>query len=95
MERSAPTSWILFVRGQGARSLEAIRAVRKACDAAPGGPIPLMVIDVFRSPDLAEKHRVVATPTLLTKHLGGEKRLVGDVCEGSLRRHLEAALHVR
>lgn len=80
--------WLLFVRGQGARSLEAIRAAHRASTQAPGGPHSLTVIDVFREPALAAKHRVVATPTLLTRRAGTEARLVGDVCDESVRVHL-------
>ena len=90
MDCDAP-GWLLFVRGQGARSLEAIRAVRKASNEAAGGPHALTVIDVFREPGLAEKHRVVATPTLLTRLAGTEARLVGDVSDESLRQHLGGA----
>lgn len=90
MDHEAP-SWLLFVRGQGARSLEAIRAVRKASNEAAGGPHALKVIDVFREPHLAAKYRVVATPTLVTWLAGLEARLVGDVCGDSLRQHLGGA----
>jgi circadian clock protein KaiB len=88
---SDASGWLLFVRGQGARSLEAIRAVRKASHEAPGAPHVLKVIDVFREPELAEKYRVVATPTLVTQRAGSETRLVGDVCGESLRQHLGGA----
>ena len=90
MDSDAP-GWLLFVRGQGARSLEAIRAVRKASTEAPGGPHSLRVIDVFREPGLAEKYRVVATPTLVTRRAGAEARLVGNVSDESLRQHLGGA----
>lgn len=83
-----PPGWLLFVRGQGARSLEAIRAVRKASNEAPGGPPAFKVIDVFQEPELAEKHRVIATPTLVTRLAGSEARLVGNVSDESLRQHL-------
>jgi len=92
MDRDTPL-WLLFVRGQGARSLEAIRAVRKASDHTPGGPHHLKVIDVFQEPALAEKYRVVATPTLVTRLAGAEARLVGNVSDESLRQHLEGSDH--
>ena len=87
MDCEAP-GWLLFVRGKGARSLEAIRAVRKACNEVHGGPHALKVIDVFREPELAERYRVVATPTLVTRRAGSEARLVGNVSDDSLRQHL-------
>jgi circadian clock protein KaiB len=90
MDCGAP-GWVLFVRGQGARSLEAIRAVCKASHETPGGPHILKVIDVFQEPELAEKYRVVATPTLVTRRAGLEARLVGNVSDESLRQHLGGA----
>jgi hypothetical protein len=85
---------LLFVRGNGARAVDAIRAVRKVCAAAEGGARSLRVIDVFNQLDLVEKYRVIATPTLLT--LGGvrERRLVGDMSEQNLINHFEGGGHV-
>lgn len=82
-----PLSLLLFIRGQSARSTDAIRAVRHACDNASGGSPSLRVIDVFTQPELAERYRVIATPTLLT--LGGksERRTVGNMSEQALRHH--------
>lgn len=79
------------MRGCGARSLDAIRAVRRACDASGSAPHSLRIIDVFNEPALVEKYRVIATPTLVT--LGGsyERRLVGNVSEQGVRAHFELA----
>src|SRR5690606_14427966 len=89
MEALDPRQLLLFVRGDGARSVEAIRAVRRVCSAA-GGRRSLEVIDVFNEPALVEKYRVVATPTLVT--LGGvrERRLVGIISEQNVQDHFAA-----
>lgn len=84
-----PLDLLLFVRGCGARSLDAIRAVRRACDAPGSAPHSLRIIDVFNEPALVARYRVVATPTLVTVGGSHERRLVGDVSEQSLRAHLE------
>jgi circadian clock protein KaiB len=84
-----PLDLLLFVRGCGARSLDAIRAVRRACDAPGGAPHSLRIVDVFNEPALVEKYRVIATPTLVTLDGSHERRLVGDVSEQSLRAHFE------
>lgn len=81
---------LLFVRGNGARSVDAIRAVRHACDTTSGGPPSLKIIDVFMQPELAEKYRVIATPTLLTLGGSSERRIVGNMTEQALRHHLGA-----
>jgi len=81
-------SFLLFVRGNGARSLDAIRAVRKACAAAVAAP-SLQVIDVFTEPKMAAKYRVIATPTLLTVGGSSERRLVGSMSEENVREQLK------
>jgi circadian clock protein KaiB len=80
----------LFVRGNAARSSDAIRVVRKTCDALHSGKPALHVIDVFQEPELVEKYHVVATPTLVTLTEGAERRLVGDVSEAQVRACLAA-----
>ena len=72
--------WVLFVRGNTARSAIAIRAVRGACTAHAAGTVPaLRVVDVFQEPALAAEYNVVATPTLVTHGSEGERRWVGEV----------------
>lgn len=83
MDRDAP-GWLLFVTDQGVRSLVAIRAVGKASLKLAGGPHVVQVIDVSREPELAEKYRVVATPTLVVRVAGSEARLVGDASDERL-----------
>jgi circadian clock protein KaiB len=85
-------SFLLFVRGTGARSLDAIRTVRRACAAnvAANAAAPsLTVIDVFTEPKMAEKYRVIATPTLLTVGGSSERRLVGSMSEENVRDQLK------
>jgi KaiB-like protein len=77
--------WMLFVRGNTARSASAIRAVRSACSAQSGLRAPaLRVVDVFQEPALAAEYKVVATPTLVARGCVGERRWVGEVSEAQL-----------
>jgi circadian clock protein KaiB len=84
---------LLFVRGNGARAVDAIRSVRKVCNATGGGPHSLRVIDVFNQPELVAKYRVIATPTLVTLGVH-ERRLVGDMSEQNVIDHFEGDGHV-
>jgi circadian clock protein KaiB len=84
---------LLFVRGNGAHAMNAIRAVRKACDTPGAGAHSLRVIDVFNQPELVEKYRVIATPTLVTLAGVRERRLVGDMSEQNLRDHFGGQSH--
>jgi circadian clock protein KaiB len=92
MPHGSPLQLLLFVRANAARSVDAIRSVRKACDADLTREKSLQVVDVFREPELAMKYRVIATPTLLSLNLDGksELRLVGDVSEGRVRDYFVA-----
>lgn len=77
--------WMLFVRSNTARSANAIRAVRSACNARPVASAPtLRVVDVFHEPALAAEYKVVATPTLVARGSEGERRWVGEVSEAQL-----------
>lgn len=84
---------LLFVRGNGARAVDAIVAVRKACEGRLGGPHSLRVIDVFNQPELASKYRVIATPTLISSRGRRERRLVGHMSEQNVRAHFESEAH--
>lgn len=81
---------LLFVRGCGALSQNAIRAVRRACDASGGAPRSLRIIDVYSEAALVAQYRVVATPTLVTLGRHREWRLVGDLSEQNVRAHFGA-----
>ena len=76
-----PFQLMLFVRGNTARSASTIHRVRGACDTFPNGARALRIVDVFQEPQLVQKYRVVATPTLVTVGRRGERRFVGDVSE--------------
>ena len=90
MPHGSPLQLLLFVRANAARSVDAIRSVRKACDADVTRAKSLHVVDVFREPELAMKYRVIATPTLLSLDGKSELRLVGDVSEGRVRDYFVA-----
>ena len=68
----------LFVTGHTIRSERAIRAVRQVCGPA-GDRYHLTVVDVLEHPELAETHRVIATPTLIRHAPVPVKRIIGDL----------------
>jgi circadian clock protein KaiB len=51
--------------GATAKSREALKCVRRQCDARVPGGYLLKVIDVYQQPELARIHQIVATPTLV------------------------------
>ena len=72
---------IFFIAGQSARSNAALSNLREALDTLDVGTFTLQVVDVLSSPDLAEEHLVLATPTLLKTAPGQSFRVVGDLSD--------------
>ncbi|MEQ9501389.1 MAG: circadian clock KaiB family protein [Deltaproteobacteria bacterium] len=74
----------LFVTGRTTHSQRAIQVARAlVADGAFKG-YALEVIDVVEQPEVAEEHRVLATPTLLCPPNLPVRRLLGDL--GDLTR---------
>lgn len=71
----------LFVAGMTPRSQRAIANLRRICDEQLAGRVDLSTIDIFQQPHLAEKHQVVAAPTLLRLEPLPVKRLIGDLSD--------------
>jgi circadian clock protein KaiB len=69
----------LYVAGPSARSALAIANLRRICDQLAGGEYRLEVIDILQSPARAKRSNVVATPTLIRRSPGPERRLIGDL----------------
>lgn len=80
----------LYVTGGTTRAHRAIVAVRRVCQEAYGEAYDLTVIDVLDRPDLAERDRVIATPTLVREFPPPARRVVGDPGDGvALRQGLD------
>lgn len=71
----------LFVAGMTPRSQRAIANLRRICDEQLAGRVDIATIDIFQQPHLAEKHQVVAAPTLLRLEPLPVKRLIGDLSD--------------
>lgn len=69
----------LCVSGMSPRSLEAIRAIRAICDEYLPGRHSLEIIDIYQHPELARRHDIVATPTLIKAAPAPLKRLLGTL----------------
>ncbi len=69
----------LFVTGLTPRSLEAIENVRALCEEHLKGHYELDVVDVYKEPEVAREHQVIAAPTLIKKLPLPLRRFVGDM----------------
>jgi circadian clock protein KaiB len=71
----------LYVTGSSARSETAIRNLERICKDELHGCYELEVIDVAKRPDLAEKDRILATPTLVKQLPPPLRRVIGDLSD--------------
>jgi circadian clock protein KaiB len=71
----------LFVSGASGSSAQAITNVRAICDAHLSGRYHLEIVDLNQEPVLAERHHVLATPTLVKDHPLPMRMLVGDMSD--------------
>ena len=73
----------LFVSGASGYSSQAITNVRAICDAHLSGRYHLAIVDLNQEPLLAERHHVLATPTLVKDHPPPRRMVVGDMSDHS------------
>lgn len=78
----------LCISGMTPRSRTALRNIKEICETHLKGHYQLDVIDLYQQPELAVKHQVIATPTLLKEVPPPLRQLIGDLSDtaGTLRR---------
>ena len=74
-------SLTLYVSGAAPRSAQALETVRRLCDEDLAGQVELQVVDIIDEPDLAERDRIVAVPTLVKRLPAPQRQLVGDLAD--------------
>lgn len=72
---------VLFVAGASPNSVKAISNIKSICDKYLKGNYILEIVDVYKSPEVAQKEQIIALPTLIKKRPDVERRLVGDMSE--------------
>ena len=80
-KKPAADEWILrlYVAGQSARSLAALRNLKTICDAHVAGRYRIEVIDLLKQPQLARGDQIVAVPTLVRHLPPPMKKIIGDL----------------
>ena len=69
----------LYIIGDRALSKKAITDVEKIVSEDLKDNCRLEIVDLLLNPKEAEKHNIIATPTLIRVHPKPEKRIVGDL----------------
>ena len=69
----------LYVAGQTPKSIAAIANLKKICEQHLSGRYNIEVIDLMKNPALAQRHQIVAIPTLIRQLPEPLKRIIGDL----------------
>lgn len=71
----------LYVAGKTARSERAIISLQHLCQRELAGRYRVEVIDVLEDPPAAERHKVLATPTVIKELPPPVRRVIGDMSQ--------------
>lgn len=76
-----PEFWSLrlYVAGQSAKCLAAVRNLNSFCEQHLAGRYRIEVIDLLENPRLARDHQILAIPTLVRKVPEPLRKIVGDL----------------
>jgi circadian clock protein KaiB len=70
----------LFVTGDSIRSERAVANLRRIC-ARQGARCELTIVDVLERPELAEREKILATPTVVRTRPLPRRRIIGDLSD--------------
>ncbi|MBW4592110.1 MAG: circadian clock protein KaiB [Brasilonema angustatum HA4187-MV1] len=71
----------LYVAGNTANSVRALKTLKNILEQEFQGVYALKVIDVLKSPQLAEEDKILATPTLSKILPPPVRRIIGDLSD--------------
>lgn len=71
----------LYVAGRTTNSIRAIRTLKNILEQEFQGIYTLKVIDVLKSPHLAEEDKILATPTLAKVLPPPVRKIIGDLSD--------------
>ncbi len=71
----------LYVTGNTPRSDRAISNLKELCEKFFPNEYKIIVIDVLKQPDVAEKEKILVTPTLIKESPLPQVRIIGDLSE--------------
>jgi circadian clock protein KaiB len=71
----------LYVAGQTPKSMAAIANIRKLCDEYLPGRCTIDIVDLMKEPALAQRHQILAIPTLIRELPEPIRRIIGDLSD--------------
>ena len=69
----------LYVAGHTAKSVTALRNLKKYCEEHLHGQYSIEVVDLLKNPQLAEGDQILAIPTLVKKVPEPVRKIIGDL----------------
>jgi circadian clock protein KaiB len=71
----------LYVAGNSIKAVTASSNLRAICDFHLAGRYELEIIDVLETPEIAERDRIMALPTLVRRHPLPVRKIIGDLSD--------------
>jgi circadian clock protein KaiB len=73
----------IFIAGLTTRNKDLIASFREACANKLGEGYQIQVVDILKSPIVADEKKILATPTIIREAPFPERRIIGDFRESS------------
>jgi circadian clock protein KaiB len=72
---------ILFITGRSLASQHAVTNLYRLCEGDLSGVCEYEVIDILENPEIAEREKILATPTLVKMSPGPVRKIIGDLSQ--------------
>lgn len=71
----------LYVTGDTPRTDRAISNLKELCEENFPNNYKMIIVDVLKQPELAEKEKIIVTPTLIKEFPLPQVRIIGDLSD--------------
>lgn len=71
----------LYVTGDTPRTDRAISNLKELCEENFPNNYKIIIVDVLKQPELAEKEKIIVTPTLIKEFPLPQVRIIGDLSD--------------
>ncbi|MBF0299248.1 MAG: circadian clock protein KaiB [Oligoflexia bacterium] len=71
----------LYINGSTPNSVKALENLTNICETEFKGKYDLLVIDILKNPELAEKDKIIAIPTLVKQLPPPLRKIIGDLSD--------------
>ncbi|MEJ1221231.1 circadian clock KaiB family protein [Sediminicola sp. 1XM1-17] len=71
----------LYVSGMSSKSMQAIRNIKQICVELSKAEYTLEIVDIYKNPELAAKHHIVFSPSLIKQKPLPRRMLIGTLAD--------------